>query len=111
MKKIISALVVTVLMLSILSPPASAEEYNAASKLGRGLANIFTGWAEIPAEISRVVQKKGELAAIFVGPVVGLCKAVERTAVGFYDTITFPFPLPRGYKPVMEPEFVMGDDN
>ena len=111
MKKIISLVIITALFLSSLALPLYASEDNAATKLGRGLANVFTGWLEIPAEIGRQNEKKGELAAIFIGPILGFCKAVGRTAVGAYDTITFPIPLPSGYKPVIEPELVMEDDN
>lgn len=110
-KNLFIAVLILVFLLSLGSVPAIADDYNAAEKLGRGLANILTGWVEIPAEVGRQIEKKGDLAAVFVGPILGFCKAIGRTAVGFYDTITFPVPLPSGYKPVIEPEFVLEEDN
>jgi len=110
MRKVILLVTAMALFFTMIAPPVYAKD-NPATKLGRGLANLLTGWVEVGAEISRQLEKKGEIAAIFVGPVLGLCKAVGRTAVGAYDAFTFPFPLPAGYKPVIEPEFVMQDDN
>lgn len=80
---------------------------NAPRKLGRGLANIATGWAEMFVEIGRKVENDGDIAGIFVAPFTGLIKAVGRTLAGVYDTCTFIVPLPRGYKPLLEPEFVV----
>jgi len=105
MKKELSIMLVAAILLSVTLPPCYAG--NAAEKLGRGFANIFTGWLEIPAEIGRKMEKKGELAAIFVSPFTGLCKAIARTCVGVYDMVTFPIPFPRGYAPVIQPEFVL----
>lgn len=98
---------IVLIFVFLLAADAEAGDYNAASKLGRGVANFFTGWVEIPAEVGRIIQKKGDLAAVFVAPFTGFVKAVARTAVGLYDALTFPLPLPSGYKPVIEPEFVL----
>ena len=106
-KGLIAALIFACFLLSVAVSSAQAGEYNAAEKLGRGVANFFTGWVEIPAEVGRVIQKKGDLAAVFVAPFTGIVKAIGRTAVGIYDTLTFPIPFPAGYKPVIEPEFVL----
>ena len=75
-------------------------------KLGRGIANIATGWAEIPAEIFRESGNEGDAAAMFAAPFKGLAKAIGRTAVGAYEVVTFIIPLPRFYNPVIEPEFI-----
>ncbi len=110
MKRVIFLVMAAVILCTVAAVPAHAKD-NPATKLGRGLANFLTGWVEIPAEIGRQVEKKGEFAAIFVGPVLGFCKAIGRTAVGVYDALTFPIPFPAEYKPVIEPEFVLQDDN
>lgn len=34
---------------------------------------------------------------------------IEREGVGVYDVVTFPVPVPKGYKPVMKPEFPAED--
>jgi len=77
------------------------------TKLGRGLGNIFSGWAEIPKEIyerSRDSETLGRI--VFTAPVVGFAKAVGRTAVGFFEVVTFFLPVPEDYGPIVEPEFV-----
>jgi putative exosortase-associated protein (TIGR04073 family) len=77
------------------------------TKLGRGLANIFGGWAEIPKEFYARSKDSDTLGAIlFTAPVVGIAKAVGRTAVGFFETATFFLPIPADYEPIVEPEYV-----
>lgn len=90
--------------------PCEAEAQNAVRKLGRGLANVATGWAELPLEIARETSEKSEISGLFVAPFIGLFKAVGRTLTGVYETATFPIPLPSGYRPLLEPEFLMGQD-
>ena len=77
------------------------------TKLGRGLANVFGGWAEIPKEVynqSRDAETLGSV--VFTAPVVGIAKAIARTATGIFETITFLFPIPEDYAPIIEPEYV-----
>ena len=77
------------------------------TKLGRGLANIFGGLAEIPKEIYQRSRDSETLGAIvFTAPVVGVAKAVGRTSVGFFETLTFFLPIPEDYGPIIEPEYV-----
>lgn len=107
MKRKFITVLIPVILLLIGNSPAIANDYTAAEKLGRGVANFFTGWVEIPVEFGRIIEKKGDLAALFIAPFTGLVKAVARTAAGLYDALSFPFPLPSGYKPIIEPEFVL----
>ncbi len=107
MNKHLIIVLIFIFLMSVTGTQAIAGDYNAAEKLGRGIANFFTGWVEIPAEFGRVIEKKGDLAAVFVAPFTGIAKAIGRTAVGLYDALTFPIPFPSGYKPVIEPEFVL----
>ncbi len=77
------------------------------TKLGRGLANIFGGWAEVPKEFYARSKDSDTLGAIlFTAPVVGIAKAVGRTTVGFFETATFFLPIPEDYGPIVEPEYV-----
>jgi putative exosortase-associated protein (TIGR04073 family) len=79
------------------------------TKLGRGLANLLLGWGEIPKEVYVESQEKKpeSFGSIFVeAPVVGFGKAVGRTAVGIFETLTFFLPMPGDYAPIVEPEFV-----
>jgi putative exosortase-associated protein (TIGR04073 family) len=74
-------------------------------KLGRGLTNVFTGVVEIPKNISREWRKSDPVTGVIVGGVVGCGWAAGRTAVGVYETVTFPMPIPANYEPLMQPEY------
>lgn len=85
---------------------SSGPQYMAGDKLARGFANVFTS----PLEVPRNVQNMTEAQGVLVGWTGGLAQGIGMTAlrilVGAYEIITFPVPLPEGYKPVLEPEFV-----
>jgi len=80
-------------------------------KLGRGLANTFTGFLELPQNIVDVAEDEGALAAVTYGIARGIAMSFLRTAVGVYETVTFLIPLPWEYEPILEPEFMMGEEN
>ena len=86
--------------------PPSTNQRTAGDKLGRGLLNIFTSAIEIPRNIHNTTQEESLLSGWTVGLGKGFGYAAMRALVGFYDVITFPFPLPADYAPVIEPEFV-----
>ena len=92
------------------SSPAQANDDmragGAMSKLGRGAVNIVTGWVEIPKRISETSQQQGTATGWTWGLLRGLGHGFVRTAAGFYEAFTFPFPAPPGYQPVIQPEFV-----
>lgn len=75
-------------------------------KLSRGLINTVTGWVEIPAEVFREADRLSGAGGLFAAPFKGIAKAVGRTIVGVYETVTFVIPLPSRYEPIVEPEFV-----
>jgi len=76
-------------------------------KLGRGLTNVLFGWVEVPKGIAKEWRETDPLTGTVVGSVKGLCWGVARTFTGVYEVISFPFPVPRGYKPLMYPEFIL----
>ncbi len=95
-----------VLTVAVLLPGiAEAKKYSAARKVGRGLAAMTTSFLEVPGNIVKMNREKGAGWAISLGLVTGLGKLVTRTLVGVYEFVTAPFPVPEGYKPILEPEF------
>ena len=76
-------------------------------KLGRGLSNVLLGWVEIPKNIAEEWNQTEPFTSTIVGSVKGLGWAVARTLSGLYEVISFPFPVPREYQPIMYPEFVL----
>lgn len=93
-----------ILGLFVFSVGAFAEENNALSKLGRGVANALTGVVEIPKQIYLVSMEKEPVTGITYGTAKGVCYGLLRTASGVYETVAFA--IPPYDKPVMEPAFV-----
>ena len=83
--------------------------YGVVTKLFRGIINTVTGWMEIPKQMAVVGQDSGPGPAFTWGFVKGIGYAVGRTVVGAYEIVTFPIPVPEGYRPVMEPDYVISD--
>ncbi len=113
--KQVAGLLMIVLLLSSTLPAYAQYEVERTdfpakrqlTKLGRGLANVLSGWAEIPKEIYERSRDSETLGGIvFTAPVVGFGKAIGRTAVGFFEVATFFLPIPEDYGPLVEPEFV-----
>lgn len=98
-----------ILLLSALplhaQPEDSPRGHNALRKLGRGIANVLFGIVEIPNQITKATSQHGGAAAATYGLPKGLVRFVGRELTGVYEIVTFPLPLPRGYKPIMKPEF------
>lgn len=77
------------------------------TKLGRGIVNVLTGWVEIPRNIAKEWRRTDPFTGTVIGLFRGLGWAVARTFAGFYEIISFPFPVPRNYEPVMQPEYIL----
>lgn len=91
------------------APSASAEQMEsgkALTKLTRGFVNVVTGWVEVPKRIQETSQTSGAAAGWTWGLLRGLGHGFVRTAAGAYEVVTFPFPAPPGYEPVIQPEYV-----
>jgi putative exosortase-associated protein (TIGR04073 family) len=111
MMKKISALIIILLFIVTLAAPAFCAD-NAATKLGRGFANMLTFPLEIPEQISRTNNSDGPFAGWTVGVVKGLGAAVVRACVGVYETATFLVPAPDNYKPILkDPEYFLETSN
>jgi putative exosortase-associated protein (TIGR04073 family) len=117
MKKMIYtfATAAVVAALALAASPASAQRYGdeyreqsafgkMQGKLGRGLSNMTTGFVEIPKNVSREWRKSDPVTGVIVGGVKGVGWAATRFAVGAFDTVTFPVPVPGNYEPLMQPE-------
>ena len=79
------------------------------NKLGRGLTNVLTCWVEVPRNIANEWEQTDPATGLIMGTVKGIGWGFARLASGVYETVTFPFPIPKGYGPMIEPEFVVTD--
>jgi putative exosortase-associated protein (TIGR04073 family) len=103
-----------ILCIAAVALPAFAQEGSAiekmGKKLGRGIVNIATGWVELPKNIyDTSVDTNNPLMGITYGTLKGLGMTVVRTGAGAYDTVTFLFPVPQDYKPILQPQFVFDE--
>ena len=98
-------------MLALLAFPAGAlahevrGERTAVSKAGRGLAEMTTGFLELPGNVVAVSRDQGALGGMTIGLAKGIGMIPVRELVGVYDFVTSPFPAPGHYDPVIEPEY------
>jgi putative exosortase-associated protein (TIGR04073 family) len=112
MKKVILCLVIiSVLFMSATSYAIdNIDLKKPLGKLGRGLANVFTCPLEIAKTIGDTNYEKGPIAAITAGFVQGIYKTGVRAAVGAFEVVTFLFPFPGDYDPVLtDPEFFLSE--
>jgi putative exosortase-associated protein (TIGR04073 family) len=88
-------------------PPTTGME-KALTKLGRGLSNVFLGWAEVPLTFDRNLKKGKPFAYLFgVAPVLCTARAFVRTGTGVFEVVTFPFSdRDVNYEAVLEPEYI-----
>lgn len=91
-------------------PYDKAYASGAGRKFERGVSNTTLGWMEIPREIALQGKKNGAAAACLWGPVKGLGQAIHRTAIGAYETVTFPLGTHPTFTPLTQPEFVLDQD-
>lgn len=76
------------------------------TKLGRGVANVLTGWVEITKEIYKTSVEENPFTGLTAGLARGTGAALRRTGAGLYETATFPFPGTENYSPTIDPEYV-----
>jgi putative exosortase-associated protein (TIGR04073 family) len=96
------------LVLQVSTAAAATEDaprdHNALRKLGRGIANVLFGVVEVPNQCTKAVSDHGG-AGMAYGLPKGFVRWICREFVGVYEVVTFAVPVPKGYKPVMKPEF------
>jgi len=75
----------------------------AVDKLGRGVLNTAFGVVEIPKQsIKRSIDTDSSYGYVS-GFFIGIGYFVLRELSGVYEIVTFPFPVPAGYAPVIDP--------
>ncbi|MCA9396213.1 MAG: exosortase system-associated protein, TIGR04073 family [Candidatus Omnitrophica bacterium] len=87
------------------SPSVLASPDVAGRKLKRGFHNLLLGWIEIPKGIESIGSQHGVGAAATLGFLHGAGRAIQRTATGVFDVLTFPLDTGDGYGSMIESEF------
>ena len=94
-----------VLSLAVLAAPDAASAQSPAHKFGRGVVNLTLGIMEVPGRMVEEGRRRGPLWAMSLGFAKGVGGFVTRELVGVYEIVTFPAPVPRGYRAILEPEY------
>lgn len=74
-------------------------------KLQRGFLNVALSPIEISNELSKEMKHDTVPPSWLTGAGRGAVYMVGRALMGAYEIVTFPFPTPAGYKPILKPEF------
>lgn len=105
------------MMVLLAAPQARADEGlapywdGAMTKLGRGIANIFTSPAELLRTPSLHMQREGTLAGSTVGVIHGVWRMLLRGVTGVFEVVTFCAEIPKDFAPLMHPEYVWAHGN
>ncbi|TFH11958.1 MAG: exosortase system-associated protein, TIGR04073 family [Nitrosomonadales bacterium] len=110
MKKMFkSLLIISVLFFSLpyVAMAHEGDEYptKVGEKLGNGVANIVTGFVEIPKTMILTSHRDGVAYGITNGFFVGLVHAVGRTLSGVFDVVTFVVPT----TPLVRSDYIWND--
>jgi len=101
-------IVIIIILASSFASPAYCDDM--LKKLGRGFCNLVTFPLEVPEQIQRTNIDEGPMAAMTWGPIKGISMMCVRAAAGVYEIVTFPFPIPKDFKPLLtDPEFFLED--
>jgi len=104
MKKAVYICIVLAVFLNVAS---LGHCQNMGTKLSRGLANVLTCPMEIPRNIANTYETELGIAdSIFLGIPKGIAQMIVRCCAGAYEIVTFPFPIPQGYEPVVQPAYI-----
>ncbi len=78
--------------LLLASSPAFAADDGIGAKFSRGIANLVTGWVEVPKNIANESRRHNAAVGLTWGVVKGAVHTVGRTTMGGIDTATFFVP-------------------
>ncbi|MDD5072887.1 MAG: exosortase system-associated protein, TIGR04073 family [Candidatus Omnitrophica bacterium] len=104
--RLLTTTILVLVVIGLLSVSSPSYAQGALNKLGRGIVNTLTGWLEIPKGIVDESKANNVFTGLTVGTIKGLGLGLVRTGAGIYEALTFPFPIPEGYEPIVKPEFV-----
>ncbi|MBI2104682.1 MAG: exosortase system-associated protein, TIGR04073 family [Candidatus Omnitrophica bacterium] len=95
MRRLAHRAALAISLVGLAGSPAWAQD--PIHKMGRGVANVLTGWIELPKQIHLGKQEDNPVAGIGWGLLKGAGLTVLRAGVGVYEAVTFPLPYPKGF--------------
>ena len=119
MRKVLASFILVFLLISLLNNPAytngenSADgengEYDPFDKLARGTINLLVSPLEFFQGIGDAYGEHDIAVAFATGFFWGPVNMVKRAAVGIFEIVTFPFPQPSNYGPIIEEPIFLGE--
>ena len=108
-KKVLVFLIIMLTLVMTAAPTTAfaEEKKDMWVKLGRGVGNVIFFFVEPLHQIVRMAETERWPIAVAGGIPKGIMMAGVRLAAGIYEVVTFPFPIPSGYRAIMEPEFII----
>src|SRR5688572_23874261 len=106
-KSLLKLTLVTFMTLTLV--PSSGYADTLFDKLGRGLTNLVTSPGEYVRQSAIKTEEKGLTQGFITAIFSGTYWTIVRALAGVYEIVTFPIPIPRGYRAIMQPEFVFND--
>jgi len=73
------------------------------------MANIVISPGELYTQPLLLSKNHASSTSIFGGLLKGSAIWIAREFVGAYEVLTFPFPIPKDYKPIIEPATTFTD--
>ncbi|MFU8788157.1 MAG: exosortase system-associated protein, TIGR04073 family [Methylobacter sp.] len=85
----------------------SQKSYGAqiATKAGHALANVTTGWIEVPKNIYIMTRETNIIYGFIGGTGMGIFNLAGRIGTGVFDLVTLPIPT----DPLIHPGYVWDD--
>jgi putative exosortase-associated protein (TIGR04073 family) len=109
MKKPMTSLFIAFVLFFFLPNMATASTYpiKVGEKLGNGVANVVTGFVEIPKTMMVTGNRSGATYGMTAGFFIGIVHTLGRTMSGALDIATFFVPT----TPIVNPAYIWDDFN
>jgi putative exosortase-associated protein (TIGR04073 family) len=108
MKLIVKSLLILLSVMFFMSGTAMAEKSHSlkvGEKLGSAIANVSTGFVEIPKTIYVSGKENGMFYGATAGFITGIMHTIGRTLCGTMDLVTFMIPT----QSLVRPEYIWND--
>jgi len=92
-----------------ITPQEPAYQGTPVEKMGAGVTNMATSWADVPAKITEVSERDNIFLGVTLGFGEGIVSGIARGVSGAADTATFG--VPPYDKPLMKPEYKVDNPN
>lgn len=107
MRRMVKLFLIFSILFFFSSQAVASDSYfrSSAEKFVGGVANIASGFMELPKNVILTSQKEGKIYGVTAGLTMGIMHTVGRTVIGALDVVTFLIPT----NPSINPPFIWDD--